>query len=111
MEYQHVGVVRSVRSTDRFMVGEVPGKIAMVISDLEAGDMLAYFALGRCPQTGTRVGAIGGWVQMTEPATRENSPPGYPMSPGGQRCETQLDVLAWQRVAEAYDWLLDRLSA
>jgi hypothetical protein len=111
MEYQYVGHVRHVRPSDPFMIGEVPGKIAMVVNDLDAGETLVYFARDRRPQVGTRVGAFGEWVQMTEPATVENSPPGYPLTPTSLRCEHQLDVMAWKRVSEGYDWLMDQLSA
>jgi len=110
-QFLYVGHVRRLRPRDKFLVGEVPGKIPLVVCDLEIGPVLAYFDAARRPKAGTKLGVRGSWVHMSEPATLENTPPGFPISAGTRFLEDQVDVESWTRVSESYDWFSERLQA
>ena len=101
-----VGTIKKVRAGDGFVVGEVPGKIPLVIADPDAGDCLGYFSTARRPQVGTRIGARGTFVVMDVPLEaipaedRELAKLGKPV-------QHQLDVEQWSKVSDDYDPLFD----
>ncbi len=110
-QFLYVGHVRRLRARDTFFVREVPGKIPLVVCELEIGPVLAYFDATRTPLIGTKLGVCGTWVQMSEPATFENTPPGFPISAGTRFLQDQVDVESWTRLSESYDWFTERLQA
>lgn len=111
LQFVYAGRVRRLRPRDTFMVGEVPGKIPLVVCDPDIGPVLAYFDAKRRPKVGIKLGVRGTWVQMSEPATFENTPPGFPISAGMRCVQDQVDVEGWTRVSESYDWFMERLRA
>jgi hypothetical protein len=110
--FDYVGYVKKVREGDRHIVANVPGKVALVISDMHAGDMLGYFPQDRRPKTGVRIGATGTWVQVEVPLSALDSEELADLCAGGDTptgtpLQSQLDVNGWSRVSEAYDPLFD----
>lgn len=110
--FQCVGYVKTVRPTGGLVIGEVPGKVALVISDVDAGDTLGYFPRDRRPQVGARVGVLGTWVSMEVPLSALSAEALEDLSCGGRvpmgtPVQFQVDVDAWRVVSEDYDWLFD----
>lgn len=101
--FDRVGTIRKVRAGDPYVVGEVPGKIPLVIADEEVGDwILGYFPRERRPQVGARIGARGQYVVMDVPL--ERIPPEEREWIGnGNPVQFQLDVEEWAKVSEDYD--------
>lgn len=108
MDFNYGGRVRNLRPEDSFKLGEIGGKVPLVICDPDVGPVLAYFDPARRPRVGMRVGAVGHWIRMSGSATTENSPPGFPVCSSLNWVQIQLDVLAWQRLSANYDWVLER---
>lgn len=107
--FQWVGVVKKARPGDGHVVGEVPGKVALVLHDPEVGsECLAYFPRDRRPKVGVRVGARGEYVQVDVPP--EAIPPEdreWMVGPGCTAVQHQLDVAEWSVVSEDYDPFFD----
>lgn len=110
--FQWVGRIRKVRPGDHHVVGEVPGKVALVIDceDESGEEMLGYFAETRRPTIGARVGARGHYVVMDVPD--EQIPPEDrellgSLGAGCQVQQHQLDVSDWQVVSDDFDRLFD----
>jgi hypothetical protein len=104
--FQCVGVVKKVRAGDCHVVGEVPGKVALVIEDPDAGGCLGYFPRDRRPKVGARVGARGAFVEIEVPLERL-SPEEREALCGGTPVQFQLDVTEWSVVDDDYDPLFD----
>ncbi|MCW8137579.1 MAG: hypothetical protein KIT58_01595 [Planctomycetota bacterium] len=106
--FEWVGTVRKARAGSGHVVGEVPGKVALVIADVHAGECLGYFPRERRPRIGARIGARGAFVVMDVPP--EQVAPedrDWALLPGCQPVQHQLDVEDWTEVGEDYDWLFD----
>lgn len=103
--FEWVGVVSKVRPDGRHVVGEVPGKVALLIADEELGECLGYFPRARRPRLGVRVGVRGDYVVMDVPL--ERIPPEERAALwGGTPVQDQLDVEDWEEVDEDFDPLL-----
>lgn len=109
MRYRAVGTIRKVRLGDHHVVGEIPGKVALVIVG-EADDMLGYFPEARRPRVGTRVGAHGQHVEMDVPLAKVPLEDRKHLGPGCRAVQHQLDVTDWEVVSDDHDWLLDSLQ-
>lgn len=104
--FEWVGVVSKVRPGSRHVVGEVPGKVALVIADEELGECLGYFPRARRPRIGVRIGVRGPYVAMEVPL--ERIPPDEREGLfGGTPMQHQLDVEDWEEVDDDFDPLLD----
>lgn len=104
--FEWVGTVRKVRAGDGHVVGETPGKIALVIADRHTGECLGYFSRERRPRVGARIGARGHFVVVDVPL--EAIPPEDRwLARGGTPVQYQLDVAEWTVVSEDYDLYFD----
>lgn len=109
MRYTFVGTIRKVRPGDPHVVGEIPGKIALVIDGEVDGELLGYFPSERRPRVGTRVGVHGQYVVMDVPLERIPLDERGPLFPGCKPVQHQLDVTDWNVVSDDYDFLFDSL--
>ena len=110
--FQYVGYVKKVTTRGRHVVADLPGKIALVISDMHAGDMLGYFPTDRRPRVGARVGVQGTWVEVEVPLALLDSEELEDLccggdTPVGTPLQSQIDVGTWSAVSEDYDPLFD----
>lgn len=104
--FEWVGTVRKARAGSGHVVGEVPGKVALVIADVHAGECLGYFPRERRPRLGARIGARGAFVVIDVPP-EDVAPEPRELARGGTPVQHQLDVEDWTEVGEDDDWLFD----